>query len=326
MNIGGIHFKFEIKQINLNLQFFISKKNSEFVNKKMESNTITAVFLPLALGIIMLGLGLSLTLEDFKRVVNYPKAVFIALFCQMLLLPVLCFFIARLFNLGPELAVGLMLLAASPGGATANLFSHLSKGDVALNISLTAVNSVLSLITLPLIINLSMEYFIGEGKFIPLQFDKVIQVFAIVLIPVALGMYLKFKSALFAEKLSKPVKFLSALFLFLIIFAVVLKEKENLKVYFQQVGLAAFTFNILSLLIGFYIPLLFKIAKRQAIAIGMEIGIHNGTLAIAIASSQLLLNNSTMAVPPAIYSLIMFFTAAAFGIMVNYKKAEKVSK
>lgn len=286
----------------------------------MESNTLTAVFLPLALGIIMLGLGLSLTFDDFKRVVKYPKAVVIALGCQMLILPFICFFIARVFNLPPELAVGLMLLAASPGGATANLYSHLSKGDVALNITLTAVNSVLSLFTLPFIINISMQYFMGEGKFIPLQFDKVMQVFAIVLVPVAIGMFIKNRFLSIAERLSKPVRILSAIFLVLIILAAVMKEKENIGTYFQQVGFAALSFNLLSMAIGFFVPLMFRIEKRQAIAIGMEIGIHNGTLAIAIASSPLLLNSSMMAVPPAIYSLIMFFTAAAFGFLVNLKK------
>lgn len=286
----------------------------------MESNTLTAVFLPLALGIIMLGFGLSLTFDDFKRVVKYPKAVVIALGCQMLILPFICFFIARVFNLPPELAVGLMLLAASPGGATANLYSHLSKGDVALNITLTAVNSVLSLFTLPFIINISMQYFMGEGKFIPLQFDKVMQVFAIVLVPVAIGMFIKNRSLSIAERLSKPVRILSAIFLVLIILAAVMKEKENIGTYFQQVGVAALSFNLLSMAIGFFVPLMFRIEKRQAIAIGMEIGIHNGTLAIAIASSPLLLNSPMMAVPPAIYSLIMFFTAAAFGFLVNLKK------
>ena len=126
----------------------------------MESSALTSIFLPLALGIIMLGLGLSLTLDDFKRVVLYPKAILIGLVCQMILLPTICFVIALTFGLPPELAVGLMLLAASPGGATANLYSHLSKGDVALNISLTAVNSLLTLFTLPFIVNFSIGYFL----------------------------------------------------------------------------------------------------------------------------------------------------------------------
>jgi len=280
-----------------------------------ESNFLTAVLLPIALGIIMLGLGLSLTLDDFKRVVSFPKAVFIGLFCQMLILPVICFFIAKGFGLAPELAVGLMLLAASPGGATANLFSHLAKGDVALNITLTAVNSIVTLITLPLIVNYSIEYFMQSDVAVPMQFKKIVEVFAIVLVPVSIGMLIKAKAPHVSIKLDKPVKILSAVFLVLIIVAAVLKERAHMAEYFKQVGIAALTFNILSMVIGYYIPRLLKLNKKQAIAISMEIGIHNGTLAIYIALN--VMANSAMSISPAIYSIIMFFTAAAFGFLVN---------
>ncbi|MCC6666551.1 MAG: bile acid:sodium symporter family protein [Polyangiaceae bacterium] len=288
----------------------------------MQSSIITTVFLPLALGVIMLGLGLSLSLADFRRVVVYPRAVFVGLACQMLILPAICFGIARGFGLPPELAVGLMLLSASPGGATANLFSHLAKGDVALNITLTAVNSVLSLFVLPFIVNLSLEAFMGAGKAIPLQFDKVIQVFAIVLVPVSIGMLIRAKKRSLASQLDKPVRILSAVFLLLVIASAVAKERANLGDFFRQVGLAALAFNLASMAVGYFVPLLLRVERRQAIAIGMEIGIHNGTLAIAIASAPTLLNNSTMAIPPAIYSLIMFFTAGAFGWLVSRRGAE----
>lgn len=283
-----------------------------------QASTATSVFLPLALGIIMLGLGLTLTLADFKRVIIYPKAVVIGLVCQLLVLPFICFGIAKFFNLPPELAVGLMLLAASPGGPTANLFSHLAKGDVALNITLTAVNSIISLITLPLIVNFAIYYFMGSNETISLQFKKIIEVFLIVIVPVSIGMFLKYKSPSLSQKLERPIKVLSALFLVLIILVAVLKEKENVITYFQQVGIAALVFNLLSMGIGYYIPRLFKINKSQSIAIGMEIGIHNGTMAIFIALN--ILSNSTMSIPPAIYSLIMFFTAALFGYLVNINK------
>lgn len=152
----------------------------------MQSAYITTVIMPFALGIIMLGLGLSLTTDDFKRVVQYPKAVFIGLFCQMIVLPAVCFVIATSFGLPPALAVGLMLLSASPGGATANLYSHLAKGDVALNVTLTAINSLLTIFSIPVIVNLSLEYFMGSEAYIPLQFKKVLEVFMIVLVPVLL--------------------------------------------------------------------------------------------------------------------------------------------
>lgn len=284
----------------------------------MESSLLNVVLLPLALGVIMLGLGLSLTIDDFKRVVQYPKAIIIGLISQMIILPMICFFIVRLFGLSPELAVGLMLLAASPGGPTANLYSHLYKGDVALNISLTAVNSLISLFTLPFIVNFAIEYFLNSGQVIPMQFKKVIEVFAIVLIPVSFGMLLKSKFPALSVKLNKPVKILSALFLVLIIAGVVYQERVNILSYFKMVGSAALVFNILSMAVGYYLPKLLKTGEKQAIAIGMEIGIHNGTLASYIALS--VIGNSMMSVPPAIYSLIMFFTAAAFGVLVNRKQ------
>jgi len=281
----------------------------------MEESLVTKVFLPAAIGIVMLGLGLTLTLEDFKRVLVYPKAVIVGLACQMLILPAVCFGIAKLFKLPPELAVGLMLLAASPGGATANLFSHLAKGDVALNITLTAVNSVLSLVTMPFIVNFALVHFLSEGKVIPLQLGKILSVFAVVLIPVIIGMMVRRYKPAFADKMEKPVRIVSAVVLIIVILGAIVKERANVVEYFKQVGLAALTFNLASLAVGYFIPLLARVPRKQAIAIGMEIGIHNGTLAIAIAVS--VLGNSTMSVPPAIYSLIMFFTAAAFGYVVS---------
>ena len=281
----------------------------------MQASILTTVIMPLSLGIIMLGLGLFLSLEDFKRVAKYPKAISIALVCQMIILPILCFFLARAFNMPPELAVGLMLLSASPGGPTANLYSHLSNGDVALNITLTAVNSVLTLFTLPFIVNLSMDYFMESGQYLPMQFRKVIEVFTIVLGPVLIGMFIKSKAPAFAAKMDKPVKILSALFLALIIAAITYNERGTLVNSFKQLGGPVLFFNLLSMAVGYYLPQAFRVEKRQAVAIGMEIGLHNGTLAIYIALN--VIHNSTMAMPPAMYGLLMFFTAAMFGFLVN---------
>ncbi len=289
----------------------------------MESNFFNAVLLPLALGIVMLGLGLSLTPLDFKRVIVYPKAIVIGLVSQMLILPVVCFLIAKLLGLSPELAVGLMLLASSPGGPTANLYSHLSKGDVALNITLTALNSFLTLFSLPFIVNFSINYFMKSGQVIPMQFSKIMEVFAIVLIPVSLGMLVKSLYPKISSILDKPVKILSALFLVIIIAGVVFKERENIGTYFKIAGIASLVFNLFSIGVGYYLPRLFKLQEKQAIAIGMEIGIHNGTLAIFIALT--VLGNGVMSIPPVIYSLIMFFTAAVFGYMVNIKRKSQQS-
>ena len=283
----------------------------------MESSILTTVLLPAILAIIMLGLGLSLTTADFQRVLTMPRAVLVGLLCQAVLLPGVCFAIAKVSGLSPELAVGLMLLAASPGGATSNLYSHLAHGDVALNISLTAINSVLTVVTLPLIVNFSLEHFMGETRALPLQFDKVAQICGLVLGPVIVGMVVRRKWPALAERLHRPMKLLSTLFLVGVIAATIYKHRAVVGSYFQQVGLAALGFNLISLAVGYYVPRLLRLNPKQAIAIGMEIGIHNGALAITIASSPLLLNNGNMAIPPAVYSLIMYFTAALFGYLVT---------
>jgi BASS family bile acid:Na+ symporter len=285
------------------------------------SGSLLTVLLPLALGVIMLGLGLSLTLDDFRRVARQPGPILVALLCQTVLLPLLCFALVKAFGLAPALAVGLMLLAASPGGTTANLFSHLAHGDVALNISLTAVNSVLAVVTLPVLVNLSLQYFMGDSHVLPLQFDKVLQVFAIVLVPVAIGMAVRARRSAFAQRMTRPVRIASVVVLVAIIAVAVARDWTTLVTYAPVIGLAALAFNVASLLVGYWVPRLTGMDKRQAIAIGMEIGIHNGTLAIAVALSPSLLDNPTMAIPAAIYSLIMFFTAAVFGWLVSRDRA-----
>jgi bile acid:Na+ symporter, BASS family len=281
----------------------------------LQPNLLTDVLMPIALGVIMLGLGLSLTVDDFRRVIVYPRAVVVGLVCQTLVLPFVCYGVAKAFGLPPALAVGLMLLAASPGGATANLFSHLAKGDVALNITLTATNSLLSLLTLPLIVQLSMTAFLGAGGEIPMQFGKIIQVFGIILVPVGLGMLLRSLKKSVALALEKPVRILSALFLVLVIAGAIKQNIADVKEYFILLAAPALVFNLASMAVGYFVPLGAKVPRRQAVAIGMEIGIHNGTLAMFIATN--VLGDKSMAMPPAIYSLIMFFTAAAFGFAVS---------
>ena len=284
----------------------------------MQANFLAVVLLPLALAIIMMGLGLSLRVEDFKRVLIFPKAVLIGLVCQMILLPTICYFIAVGFNLSPELAVGLMLLSASPGGPTANLYSHIAKGDVALNVTLTALNSLISVFSITVIVNFAMASFMQMDQVVPLQFKKVFEVCLVVLGPVSIGMLIRSKASSVAERLSSPVKIISALFLVLVIVMTILKEKAHIVQDFKLVGIPTLLLNVLSMGIGYFVPRLFQLGKAQAIAIGMEIGIHNGTLAIFIALT--VIGNSAMSTPAVIYSLIMFFTAALFGYLVNLKK------
>ena len=276
----------------------------------MNTVFITTTLLPVSLGIIMFGFGLSLTPADFKRIFKYPKTISVGLFCQMILIPILAIGLCKGFNLSPEMAIGLMILAASPGGVTANIFSHLSHGDVALNLTLTAINSVLAAFTLPLFILLAGTLFSNESLNIGFQFSKTIEVFFIVLIPVALGMWLNSKKPNLSQKLDKPFRIFSMLVLVIIVVGAILKEKKMLSESFAELGLVILIFNVASMAIGYLIPLFLKLNRKEATAISMEVGIHNGTLAIYIAVS--VLGSITLALPAAMYSIIMFVTAAIF--------------
>ena len=281
----------------------------------MENTVITTLLLPIALGVIMLGLGLSLSLADFARVVKYPKAVLIGLFIQMFVLTAACFCITVLFQLPSELAVGMMLLAASPGGATANIYSHLAHGDVALNITLTAINSLLSLFALPFIVGFALRYFMASDQYIPPPFKKVIEVGVIILGPVLIGMFLRAKFPAIAIRMEKPLRLFSVLLLAGLVVVSVVQQWAVLTQYLAMVGLACLAFNLVSMGIGYGIPLAVKLPDKQAIAIAMEIGIHNGTLAIFIALN--VIGSGIMSIPAAIYSLIMFVTAGVFAWWLN---------
>jgi BASS family bile acid:Na+ symporter len=285
----------------------------------MEGSVLTKVVIPIALAVIMLGVGLALTVADFRRVALMPKPVFVGLSCQTLLLPLIGYGVVLAFGLPPEFGVGLMILAASPGGATANVFSHLARGDVALNITLTATNSLLSLLSLPIIVELSLRGLMGAERSIPLPLDKLLQTFAIVLIPVGIGMIVRAKKPEFAERLSKRLRLLAFVVLVVLISGAITKDREKVVEGFQLVGPAALTFNLLSLGIGYWVPLSLKLPKPQGIAIAMEIGLHNAALAIAVAST--VLENVEMTVSPIVYSILMFFTAAAFGFLIGRGKA-----
>lgn len=282
---------------------------------------MVTVVLPIALGLIMLGLGLSLTVEDFKQVAKRPKAVAIALVCQIIVLPIVCFGLVHLFGLPPILAVGMMLLAASPGGSTANLYSHLFRGDVALNISLTAINSVLAVVTLPIIVNLSMAYFAPDGDRVGLQFGKTIEVFAIVLLPVLIGMAIRAANETFAKKMDKPVRIASVIILVVVILGAVIQNLTILKENLGSLAGITIVFCLLSLLIGYVVPRLFKVTTGESIATSFEIGIHNATLAIVIAQS--VLNNLEMSLPAAVYGVLMFFIAAGFGAFLKTRVKEE---
>ncbi|GAA4372173.1 bile acid:sodium symporter family protein [Nocardioides caricicola] len=279
-------------------------------------SALTTVGLPLALGIIMFGLGLSLTLDDFRRVAKAPRAVAVALACQLVLLPLVCFGLVKALDLDPLLAVGMMLLAASPGGTTANLFSHIFRGDVALNVSLTAVNSIIALFTLPLITNLAIDHY-GLDDEVSLPFSEVVQVFAIVLIPVAIGMFVRARNIAFADRMERPVRIGSGVILAILVLAVIVDQRENVSDYVQDIGLATALFCAISLVVGFFVPRALGVREDQAIASSMEIGVHNATLAIYVAVE--ILDSTEISVPAAVYSLVMFAFATLWGLLLTKK-------
>ena len=280
----------------------------------MTDSALIAVGLPIALAIIMFGLGLSLTTGDFRRVARTPRAVAFALGLQVLVLPVVAFGLVKAFDVDPLLAVGVMLLAASPGGTTANLFSHLFRGDVALNVTLTAINSVLAAVSIPVITNLAINHFDAQGE-LGLQFGKVLQVIAIVLIPVGVGMAVRRRSQAFAARADKPVRIFSIVVLVLVSLGALLGERENVGGYVEQVGLVTGLFCLLSLTLGYGGARLLRLDQRQAIASSMEVGIHNTTVALTIALS--VLNSTEVAIPSAVYSVLMYVLATAFGFAIT---------
>jgi BASS family bile acid:Na+ symporter len=284
----------------------------------LADNTLLVVFLPLALAVVMAGLGLHLTLADFRRVLAMPRAVGVALAVQSLLLPPVAFGLAMLAGLPGELGLGLVLLAASPGGVTANLFSHIARGDVALNVSLTAINSLLALLTLPLWTALALSVFLGDEARVPPPIVKLLEVALLVILPVALGMSLRRWRPALAQAAERPVRLLSSLLLGVLIVLAFFANWDTVRSFLPVVGLACLAFNVASLLSGYLAARAAKLAEPQAIAISFEIGIHNGALAIFIALEVLQRSQATIA--PAVYVLIMYLTGALFAAWLLHKR------
>ncbi len=285
-------------------------------------SALATIGLPIALAVIMFGLGLGLSGEDFRRVGQRPKAIAVALACQLVLLPAVCFALVVLADLPAVLGIGMMLLAASPGGTTANLMSHLFHGDVALNISLTAVNSIISIVTLPIVTGLAIAYY-DRGDEVSVPFGEVLKVFVIILVPVGIGMFVRARNATFAARMDRPVRMLSAVLLGLLVVAILVDERDNIEGYFADIGLVAAAFCAISLVVGYVVPKAFGVVERQAIASSFEIGLHNGTLAIFIAVE--VLGSVTFSVPAAVYSLVMLPLAALWGMYVTRRVRRPVT-
>ncbi|WP_210648834.1 bile acid:sodium symporter family protein [Nocardioides sp. SYSU D00065] len=281
-------------------------------------SALTTVGLPVALAIIMLGLGLDLTVGDFRRIGRAPRAVGVALACQVVLLPAICFGLVVLFDLPALLGIGMLLLAASPGGTTANLFSHLFRGDVALNITLTAINTVLAVATLPLITGLAIGWF-GREDDVSMPLVEIVEVFALILLPVGLGMLVNARAPGFARRMDKPVRIGSAVILAVLVLGILLDQLENVGDYLADVGVIAALFCAISLVVGYVVPKAFGVTGPQAIASSMEVGVHNATLAIFVAVE--VLDEVEVSVPAAVYSIVMFVFAALWGMWVSRRVA-----
>jgi bile acid:Na+ symporter, BASS family len=269
-------------------------------------------FFPFVVAAVMLALGLTLTVADFRRAATVRRPLLVALLCQALLLPVLCLFIAEGLHLTPNLAVGLMLMAATPGGILANVVSHLANGDLALNLTLTAINAVLSIFAIPAILAFSLTWFLGEGRFIPLQFDKFFGVFALVLIPTAIGIAIRHQFPELAKRLHRPVRIAAAVLLIVAVVAGIAKGRTALFSNFGVLATAVVSFCTVSLTVGYLVPRFMHLAPRQAIAVSLEIGLHNAVVAVGIALSPQLLNNAEMATPGAVYGIFAPLIALTF--------------
>ncbi|MBI4781881.1 MAG: bile acid:sodium symporter family protein [Oscillatoriophycideae cyanobacterium NC_groundwater_1537_Pr4_S-0.65um_50_18] len=284
----------------------------------MQSNLFTSVLLPLALAIVMLGMGLSLVPEDFKRITRYPKAVAVGTVCQVLLLPLIGTLITLVVPMQPEIAVGLIVLAVCPGGPSSNLVTYLAKGDVALSVTLTAVSSIVTVFTIPLLTNLALQYFLRQSAGITLSIvSTMLQIFLITLLPIAIGMGIRHQFPDTAGRLEKQMNRLAVGLLALIIVLLLIREGSKLPGFLVQVGIGVVLLNLLATLVGFLAGKLFRLPLAQQICIAIEVGIQNGTLAIAITAG--LLNNPDMAVPAAVYSLLMYVTG--FGAILYGRQA-----
>ena len=273
-------------------------------------NFITDVVLPLALAFIMFTLGLGLSFSDFLKVAKNPKNFFIGLISQLIFLPVVALIIVKVWPLQPELAIGLILIAAAPGGVTSNILTSFAKGDVALSISLTAIMSLLSVISVPIVLGISMGL-ISDKTLGSISLTGIaLSMFFIVTLPVLLGVIFKASLSYITKIIEKPAKLLSTLLFVLVLIGAIVAERENIIEYFAQTGLVVLLLNTLMMVIAFYWAKAFGTGTAQQKAISLECGLQNGTLAIFVGTS--VFGGGLYIIPAATYSLTMYLTSLIF--------------
>ena len=277
---------------------------------------VTDIFLPLALAFIMFALGLGLTGSDFLRVIKQPKDFFVGAISQIILLPVIAFILVSIWPISPELAIGVMIIAAAPGGVTSNILTSFAKGDVALSVSLTAIISLLCVVTVPFIIvtSLSLLGLDNITQNISLT-SMAISMFLIVTVPVIVGMMFRKFASNVALKLEPIAKKISMVLFVIVLLGAILAEKDNIVSYFADAGLITLILNVVMMIVAFYVAQLLGTGNSQKKCIAIECGLQNGTLAIFVGTT--LFGGGVYVIPAATYSLIMFITSLIFVFFVR---------
>ena len=287
----------------------------------MDITTIIGqIFLPISLAVIMFGMGLGLVTGDFVRLFSFPKAVLVGLSNQLLLLPLIGFAIVVLFDLNPSMAIGVMIISVCPGGPTSNLITQVSRGNIGLSVTLTAIASLITVFTIPILLSKAIAYFTGNtGVIIQLPIlETMVQILVITIIPTSIGMMIRKQKEAFALSMEKPMRTASTVLFVIIFLVIIIANKDNLVQAMKEVGLATLLLNLLTMGLGFLTAKLFGIAGNSQITITIESGIQNGTLAFVIATS--ILNNLEMGLPTGAYSIWMFITGGILMWCLGTKK------
>lgn len=280
----------------------------------MESSPLISIGLPVSLFIIMVGIGLTLTLRDFGQVTRNPKSILVGTIAQILVMPLAAFAIAEVLGLAPALAVGLVIIAACPGGTTSNLFALLARGHIALSILLTVSASLITILTLPLFTNYALQTYMGEGADISLPAGKtIVMLLVIVLLPVAIGMFVRTRAPETARKAEGIVSIFGGVVLLALIVVILWGARERLPTLLSEAGPAAFLLNLTGLIVGLGFSRMAGLSPRESLAVAIELGIKNGTIALMVTLT--LLESSDMSVPAVIYSIMMYgFGAVLIGL------------
>ncbi len=281
----------------------------------MESSPLISAGLPIALFIIMIGIGMTLTIRDFRQVAVYPKGMIVGTIAQILVMPLIAFMLATLLAVPPAIAVGLVIIAACPGGTTSNLFVLLSRGNIALSIVLTVSASLITILTLPLFTNIALQHYMGTEEDIVLPVWKTVgMLIGIVLFPVAIGMVVRTRKPEVARKAESIVSIFGGIVLAVLIVALVYGVRDQIWELLKQAGPATILLNLAGIGLGLAAGRMAGLTQRESLAVAVELGVKNGTIALMVTLT--LLESSAMSIPAAVYGVLMFpigFVLAMYG-------------